>query len=86
MPSSGTGTLDATIASLPKDATLRFELRGEVTVAADPEDDYTEFDNTASVALPPGSGLTDPPGNNSSTVSVLVDIYFADGFEESPPL
>jgi hypothetical protein len=57
-----------------------------VIVAADPADDYVEFFNIASVALPKGSGLTDPPSNNQSSAGVQVsDVLFADGFDEAPP-
>lgn len=81
-----TGVLDATIATLPMDAAVRFELSGSVIRAADPNDDYTSFDNTAYVTLPPSSGLTDPSGNNQSTATVLVtDGIFTDGFEPTPP-
>lgn len=85
-PSSGTGTLDAVISSLPVGAGVHFELSGELIPAADPADEYTPFHNTASVALPQGSSLTDPPGNNQSTATVREqDLVFADGFEEMPP-
>ena len=86
VPVSGTGLLDVTIASLPKDAGLRFELVGDVIAATDPADEYLEFFNTATIALPPGSGLTDPTGNNSSSVGVRVsDLLFVDGFDPSTP-
>lgn len=82
----GSAVLDATIASFPKDAALHFEMSGEVIVAADPADDYVEFFNIASVALPKGSGLTDPPSNNQSSAGVqMSDVLFADGFDEAPP-
>lgn len=84
-PASGTGTLDAIVASLPVGAAVHFELSGELIAAADPADEYTPFTNTASVALPQGSSLTDPPGNNQSTATVREqDLIFADGFEEIP--
>jgi uncharacterized repeat protein (TIGR01451 family) len=87
VPGSGTGALDATIASLPNGATVRFELLGEVGPAADPADDYTAFLNTATIALPQGSSLTDPvSGNNQSSASVLVDILFANGFDTPPSM
>jgi uncharacterized repeat protein (TIGR01451 family) len=86
VPVSGTGLLDVTIASLPKDAGLRFELVGDVIAATDPADEYLEFFNTATIALPPGSGLTDPTGNNSSSAGVRVsDLLFVDGFDPSTP-
>lgn len=86
-PGSGTGTLSATISSLPAGAAVHFELHGTLIPASDPANEYAEFYNTASVALPPGSGLTDPPGNNQSTAAVREqDAIFADGFEEMPPL
>ncbi len=86
VPNSDTGALDVTLPSLPAGATMRFELLGMVIPAADPEDDFTSFDNTASIALPLASGLTDPPANNESTVGVLVlpEAVFADGFETPP--
>jgi|GEM_PF-1760841 len=85
-PASGTGSLDVTIPWLPKNAGLQFTLSGEVIPAADPADDYEEFFNTATIALPTASGLDDPPGNNSSTVGVRVDdTLFADGFESAEP-
>lgn len=84
VPGSDAGELDVTIASLPEGATMRFELLGTVIPAADPQDDFTPFDNTASVALPQASGLTDPAGGNNqdtASVSVLPFGVFADGFE-----
>lgn len=85
-PGSGTGTLDAVVSSLPVGAAVQFELRGELIPASDPADEYAEFYNTASVALPKGSSLTDPPGNNQSSAGVRErDVIFADGFEETPP-
>jgi uncharacterized repeat protein (TIGR01451 family) len=86
VPNSDTGALDVTIPSLPEGATMRFELLGMVIPAAAPEDDFTQFHNTASIALPQGSGLTDPPANNESTIGVLVlpEAVFADGFETPP--
>ncbi|MBB5208007.1 choice-of-anchor J domain-containing protein [Chiayiivirga flava] len=83
-PDSDVGELDVVLASLPEGASVRFELLGTVIPAADPADDFTAFDNTATVALPEGSALTDPaPANNESTASVLVipEAIFADGFE-----
>ena len=86
-PDSDSGGLDVAIAALPRDATVTFELLGIVREAADPEQDFTAFDNTASVALPLGAGLTDPDGNNTSSASVLVIPFgvFADGFEQPQP-
>ena len=86
-PSSGTGELDITIPSLPKDAALQFTFTGQVVHASNPEDDYIEFFNTASIALPQGSDLTDPvSGNNQSTAGVQVlDVIFKNGFEASTP-
>ena len=81
-PDSDTVDLDVLV-DLPAGASVRFELLGEVVPAAEPADDYTAFDNTANTALPEGSGLTDPAGNNESAASVLVipEAIFADGFE-----
>ena len=75
--------LAVTLAALPSGASVRFALIGQVVAAADPADDYTAFDNTAQVALPQGSMLTDPDDNNEATASVLVipEAIFADGFE-----
>jgi len=87
VPSSGTGALDATISSLPMNAAVRFQLLGTLISASDPADEYMEFPNIATVALPPGSSLTDPPGNNQSTANVREsDVIFADGFEAPPTL
>lgn len=85
-PDSDQGDLDITLAAFPRYSSLTFELLGEVIAATNPEDNYVEFHNTALVALPGGSGLTDPPENNQSTASVLVipDAIFADGFENQP--
>jgi len=85
-PDQGTGTLDASIAWMPKDAALTFTLSGEVSPAADPANDYDEFFNTATVSLSTGSDLTDPAGNNSSTIYLRVDdTLFEDGFEVPEP-
>lgn len=86
VPGSGVGTLDLVIATLPRDASLGFEFSGVVLPAADPANDFTPFDNTASVSLPSGSALTDPvPGNNASTATITVlsrpDALFTDGFD-----
>lgn len=85
-PDSDVGDIDLTIASLPEGASLRFEVIAQVVAAADPADDFTAFDNIASVALPQGSSLTDPAGNNESTATVQVIPFwiFADGFEALP--
>jgi hypothetical protein len=85
-PDQGSGSLDATIASMPKDSGLTFTLSGEVGPAADPANDYDEFPNTATVSLSSGSGLTDPTGNNSSTIYLRVDdTLFEDGFDPIEP-
>lgn len=85
-PDQGTGALDVTIVSMPKDAALTFTLSGEVSPAADPANDYDEFFNTATVSLSAGSGLTDPAGNNSSTIYLRVDdTLFENGFELPEP-
>lgn len=85
-PDSDTGEMDITLITLPRYSSVTFELIGEVILAANPEDDYTTFDNTAVVSLPAGSGLTDPPENNQSTASVLVipNHIFSDSFEDQP--
>lgn len=85
-PDSDVGDMDITIGALPRYSSLTFELLAQVIAAADPQDDYTPLDNTANVALPKDSGLTDPPENNQSTASVLVipDEIFSDGFEAPP--
>jgi len=85
-PGSGTGNLDVVIPTLPRDASLQFELFGVVIPATDPANDFTPFDNTASVSLPSSSALTDPvPGNNASTATITVlsrpDALFTDGFD-----
>ncbi len=82
-PDSDLGELDVTLANLPSGASATFELLGQVVPAADPADDFTAFDNTASVALPQGSGMLDPALNNESTATVLVipEAIFEDGFE-----
>lgn len=85
-PATGTGNLDLVIPLLPREASLQFELYGVVIPAADPANDFTPFDNTASVSLPSGSALTDPvPANNSSTATISVlaqpDALFTDGFD-----
>lgn len=87
-PDSDAGELDVTIAALPEGATVRFELLGVVIPATDPEGDFTAFDNTASVALPQGSGWTDPVANNESKASVQVipEPIYEDGFEAPPEL
>lgn len=85
-PDQGAGALDVTIAWVPKDAALTFTLAGEVGSAADPANDYDEFFNTATVTLSAGSGLTDPTGNNSSTIDLRIDdTLFQDGFELIDP-
>lgn len=84
-PPSGPGALNATVSSLPMGAAVHFQLLGTLIAAADPVNEYVEFYNTANVALPQGSGLTDPPGNNQSSAAVREDdVIFADGFEEMP--
>lgn len=82
-PDADAGDLAVTLAALPSGASVRFALIGQVVAAADPADDYTAFDNTAQVALPQGSMLTDPDENNEASASVLVipEAIFADGFE-----
>lgn len=83
---SGTGTLDVTMGSMPIGASMHFELHGTVIAAANPADDYTEFSNTATIALPQGSGLTDPGTNSQATAIVqVVDVIFDDGFEAPAP-
>lgn len=85
-PDQGSGSLDVSIGWMPKDAALTFTLSGEVGPAADPANDYDEFFNTATVALSTGSDLTDPAGNNSSTIYLRVDdTLFENGFELSEP-
>lgn len=85
-PASDTGALDTTMPALPAGAVVRFELFAQVVPAANPEENFTPLDNTATVALPAGSGLTDPTGNNQSTATVQVDpaVVFANGFEAEP--
>lgn len=85
-PDADDGDLAVVIAALPANATVTFELLGTVVPAADPADDYTAFGNTASVALPQGSSLADPAGNNESTatVQVIPDAIHEDGFEATP--
>lgn len=87
VPDSDTGAIDVTLATLPSGATLGFSMFGRVAPAAAPEDDFTAFDNTASVSLPPDANVSDPADNNQSTASVLVVAIplFADGFEAQPP-
>ncbi len=83
-PGAGSGTLDVAV-DLPPGAFLRFELFGTVQPAAT-GDSFVAFDNSATLALPAGSPLTDPnPSNNSATASVLVvpEGIFVDGFEAS---
>ncbi len=85
-PATGTGNLDLVIPLLPREASLQFELYGVVIPAADPANDFTPFDNTASVSLPSGSALSDPvPGNNTATATISVlaqpDALFTDGFD-----
>lgn len=86
-PDSDTGGIDATLATLPSGATVGFAMFGRVALAAAAEDDFTAFDNTASVLLPPDAVLADPADNNQATASVLVVplTLFADGFETPPP-
>ena len=85
-PDQGTGALDVAIAWMPKDSALTFTLSGEVSPAADPANDYDEFFNTVTVSLSSGTGLTDPAGNNSSTIYLRVDdTLFEDGFESPEP-
>lgn len=85
-PDAGTGAPDITIPLLPRGTVIRFELFAQVIPAANPEDNFTPLDNTATVALPSGSGLTDPAGNNQSTATVQVEptVIFTDGFEAQP--
>lgn len=85
-PDQGAGALDVTIASMPKSAALTFTQSGAVDPAADPANDYDEFFNSATVSLSPGSGLTDPAGNNSSTIYLRVDdTLFKNGFDPLEP-
>ena len=85
-PDQGTGALDVTIAWMPKGAALTFTQSGAVDPAADPANDYDEFFNAATVSLSAGSGLTDPAGNNASTIYLRVDdTLFENGFDPLEP-
>jgi uncharacterized repeat protein (TIGR01451 family) len=76
IPSSGTGNLDVTLASLPVGALWNYTFYG--TVVGLPE----QIVNTATLTLPGDTTVEDPnPGNNSATdISVLENLY-ANGFE-----
>jgi uncharacterized repeat protein (TIGR01451 family) len=75
-PSSGSGNLDVTLASMPVGALWNYTFYGTVTGLP------AQISNTASLILPADTTIEDPnTGNNSATDISVLENLFANGFE-----
>ncbi len=84
VPDAGQDGIDTTL-SLPSGGIVALELFGTILAAPGGGDSYTVIETQASMALPAGSGLSDPiSANNADTdgVQVVPTLIFEDGFEQ----